>query len=36
LLTLPPEPHTFKVVMRWKDHDDRSDDLNFEHMWWRP
>jgi hypothetical protein len=36
LLTLPPEPHTFKVVVGWKDHDDRSDDLNFERMLWRP
>ncbi|HSF31528.1 MAG TPA: hypothetical protein VLK82_13785 [Candidatus Tectomicrobia bacterium] len=36
LLTLPPEPHTFKVVVGWRDHDDRSDDLNFERMLWRP
>jgi hypothetical protein len=36
LLTLPPEPYTFKVVVGWKDHDDRSDDLNFERMLWRP
>ena len=26
LITLPPEPHTFKVVIGWKDHDDRNDD----------
>lgn len=32
LITLPPAPHTFKVVIGWKDHDDRSDDLNFERM----
>lgn len=24
LLTLPPEPHTFKVVIGWRDHDDRG------------
>jgi hypothetical protein len=24
LLTLPPQPHTFKVVVGWKDHDDRG------------
>ncbi|HEX9899324.1 MAG TPA: hypothetical protein VGC81_08850 [Candidatus Methylomirabilis sp.] len=24
LLTLPPEPHTFKVVVGWTDHDDRG------------
>jgi hypothetical protein len=36
LLTLPPAPHTFKVVVGWKDHDDRSDDLNFDRMLWRP
>jgi hypothetical protein len=35
LLTLPPAPHTFKVVIGWKDHDDRSDDLNLERMRWR-
>jgi hypothetical protein len=26
LVTLPPAPHTFKVVIGWKDYDDRSDD----------
>ena len=26
LLTLPPEPHTFKVVVGWRDHDDRGGD----------
>ena len=26
LLTLPAEPHTFKVVVGWKDHDDRGTD----------
>jgi hypothetical protein len=25
LLTLPPEPHTFKVVIGWRDHDNRGD-----------
>jgi hypothetical protein len=24
LITLPPEPHTFKVVIGWKDHDNRG------------
>ena len=24
LITLPPEPHTFKVVVGWRDHDDRG------------
>jgi hypothetical protein len=24
-LTLPPEPHTFKVVVGWRDHDNRGD-----------
>jgi hypothetical protein len=24
LITLPPEPHTFKVVIGWRDHDDRG------------
>jgi hypothetical protein len=24
LLTLPPQPHTFKVVVGWRDHDDRG------------
>jgi hypothetical protein len=36
LLTQPPEPHTFKVVIGWKDHDDRSDDRDMERMLWRP
>jgi hypothetical protein len=37
LLTLPPEPHTFKVVIGWKDHDDRGTGGQlFEHMLWRP
>jgi hypothetical protein len=35
LLTLPPAPHTFKVVIGWKDHDDRSDDRDMERMRWR-
>jgi hypothetical protein len=26
LLTLPPEPHTFKVVVGWRDHDNRGND----------
>jgi hypothetical protein len=26
LLTMPPEPHTFKVVIGWRDHDDRGTD----------
>jgi hypothetical protein len=26
LLTLPPEPHTFKVVVGWRDHDNRGKD----------
>lgn len=26
LLTLPPEPHTFKVVIGWRDYDDRGTD----------
>jgi hypothetical protein len=28
LITLPPAPYTFKVVIGWKDHDDRNDDLD--------
>jgi hypothetical protein len=36
LLTQPPEPHTFKVVIGWKDHDDRIDDRDMERMLWRP
>ena len=31
LITLPPAPHTFKVVIGWKDHDDRSDDREPRH-----
>jgi hypothetical protein len=36
LITLPPEPHTFKVVIGWKDYDNRTDDQEFERMLWRP
>ena len=36
LLTLPAEPHTFKVVMGWKDYDDRTDDRAIERLLWRP
>jgi hypothetical protein len=36
LLTQPPAPHTFKVVIGWKDYDDRSDDRDPERMLWRP
>jgi hypothetical protein len=36
LLTLPPEPHPFKVVIGWKDYDDRSDDRDIERLLWRP
>ena len=36
LLTLPAEPRTFKVVVGWKDHDDRSDDRDLERLLWRP
>lgn len=36
LITPPPAPHTFKVVIGWKDHDDRSDDLDHERTLWRP
>jgi hypothetical protein len=25
VLKLPPEPHTFKVVIGWRDHDNRGD-----------
>jgi hypothetical protein len=32
LLTLPPEPHTFKVVIGWKDYDDRTDDRAIERL----
>jgi hypothetical protein len=35
LITLPPEPHTFKVVIGWKDHDDRGTGGQiFERMRW--
>jgi hypothetical protein len=30
LISLPPEPQTFKVVIGWKDHDDRNDDWDRE------
>jgi hypothetical protein len=37
LMTLPPEPHTFKVVIGWKDYDDRGTDGHiFERMRWQP
>jgi hypothetical protein len=36
LLTLPPAPHTFKVVIGWKDHDDRIEDRDMERLLWRP
>ncbi len=37
LITLPPEPHTFKVVIGWKDHDDRGTGGQiFERMRWQP
>jgi hypothetical protein len=36
LLTLPPEPHTFKVVIGWKDYDDRTDDRDIDRLLWRP
>ena len=36
LLTLPPEPQTFKVVIGWKDYDDRTDDRAMERLLWRP
>jgi hypothetical protein len=36
LLTLPAEPRTFKVVVGWQDHDDRSDDRTLERLLWRP
>jgi hypothetical protein len=37
LLTLPPEPHTFKVVVSWKDYDDRgTGEHKFERLMWRP
>jgi hypothetical protein len=35
LLTLPAEPFTFKVVVGWKDHDDRgTGDQRFESLRW--
>jgi hypothetical protein len=36
LIALPPEPKTFKVVIGWKDHDDRTDDREHERLLWRP
>jgi hypothetical protein len=37
LLTLPPQPHTFKVVVGWKDYDDRgTGEQRFENLLWRP
>jgi hypothetical protein len=37
LLTMPPEPRTFKVVIGWRDHDDRGTNGRiFERMRWRP
>jgi hypothetical protein len=37
LLTLPAEPHTFKVVIGWRDYDDRgTGKQRFERMLWRP
>jgi hypothetical protein len=37
LLTLPPEPHTFKVVIGWKDYDDRgTGEQRFDNLLWRP
>jgi hypothetical protein len=32
LITLPPEPRTFKAVIGWKDYDDRTDDREFERL----
>jgi hypothetical protein len=32
LITLPEEPHTFKVVIGWKNYPDRSDGRNFRIM----
>ena len=29
LITLPPEPQTFKAVIGWRDHDDRIEDWEF-------
>jgi len=36
LLTLPAEPRTFKVVVGWKDYDDRTDDRAIDRLLWRP
>jgi hypothetical protein len=36
LIVLPPEPHTFKVVIGWKDHDNRTGEREFERLLWRP
>jgi hypothetical protein len=37
LITPPPEPHTFKVVVAWRDYDKRgSGGTVFEHMRWQP
>ena len=37
LLTLPPQPYTFKVVVGWKDYDDRgTGEQRFENLLWRP
>jgi hypothetical protein len=33
LITLPPEPQTFKVVIGWRDYDDRTDDRSFRRFW---
>jgi hypothetical protein len=33
LITLPPEPQTFKVVIGWRDYDDRTDDRAFRPFW---
>jgi hypothetical protein len=33
LITLPPEPQTFKVVIGWRDYDDRTDDRAFRRFW---
>lgn len=32
LLTLPPESHTFKVVIGWRDHSDRGDGKTFDRL----
>jgi hypothetical protein len=37
LMTLPPEPHTFKVVIGWRDHSDRGDGRRmFDRLLWLP